>query len=103
MAFARGTTPTFTLTFDQDSVDLTAADHVYVTFSDGKTSFTKTEEELDVSAHSIDVYLSQQDTIALPEGKLEVQANWTYDGGKRAASKIESCVITRNLLDRVVS
>ena len=50
----QGTTPTFVLTLP-DTVDLTEAQNVYVTFSQGsQNSITKSGDALVVSAHEVD-------------------------------------------------
>ena len=100
------TTPTFSLTVST-SVDLTEADNVYATFSAGsRLLFTKTGEDLDVSAHQVDVYFGQEETAQFPTGAVSVQLNWTYQQGglvKRACSEIASVNVTPNLLSEVVS
>lgn len=110
MSIPVGVTPTFTLTFDDDNLDLTAADHVYVTFKSGLTKITKSDAQLTVSAKEIEVALTQAETLAfMPTSylpcppKVDIQANWTYTGGDRAASEIFSYQFGNQLLDEVVS
>lgn len=110
MSIPVGVTPTFTLTFDDDNLDLTAADHVYVTFKSGLTKITKSDAQLTVSAKVIEVALTQAETLSfmpasyIPNPPLvEIQANWTYTGGDRAASEIFSYQFSNQLLDEVVS
>lgn len=98
----RGTTPTFQLTINDESIDLTTADNVYVTFADKGWSLTKTGSDLDVTAQEVDVYLSQEETLAFPKGNIDVQINWTFDDGKRACTTIASVKVTRNLIERVL-
>lgn len=98
----RGTTPTFELRINDESVDLTDADNVYVTFADNGWSLTKTGEDLEVSANEVDVYLSQEETLSFPKGNIDVQINWTYDDGKRACTTIAIIKVTKNLLERVL-
>lgn len=100
MSIPRGTTPTFTLTFKD--IDLTAASHVYVTFSQGQRTITKTGDALEVRATEIDVYLLQRETLAFIPGNVEIQANWTVAGGGRMASDIVQYEFTKQLLPRVV-
>ncbi len=100
----RYTTPTFTLTLP-DSVDLTQATNVYVTFAKGDNKMTKTDEEIEVSAHSVDVYLSQEETAAFTSGLVQIQMNWTYSetgGIRRACTEIVTVNVTPNLLNEVV-
>ncbi len=103
MSVPRGTTPTFTLTFGSASgIDLTQAVSVFVTFSSGKTTFTKTGDDLVVTENTIGVLLSQKETLSFPVGDADVQANWITSNGKRVASRIAKVYIDRQLLDRVV-
>lgn len=103
MSVARGVTPTFTLTFrDISGLDFTAATNVYVTFSSGKSIITKTGEDLVLTKNTIDVLLSQKDTLSFPVGDVEVQANWTTTNGKRIASQISKIQIDKQLLERVI-
>lgn len=100
----KGTTPTFTLTFPDD-VDLTLANHVYVTFEKGNKELRKTGTDLVVTEHQIDVFLSQEETLSFPSGDVALQVNWTYtDGGvtKRVASNIVNVNMRTNLEDRVL-
>ena len=105
----RATTPTLTLTINDESVDLTAARNVYVTLEQNNTTLTKTGEELDVEARVVKVWLSQTESLALSEGQpLNIQINWTYidaDGVtvKRAATNVAKITITRQLLDEVIA
>lgn len=102
----RGTTPTFTFTLPE-TVDLTEADSVYVTFAemDETLIYTKTGEELSIEEHSVEVYLTQEETLALPDGRVKVQLNWLYEEGtllKRACSNIITIDANKNLLDEVL-
>ena len=98
----RGTTPTFELKITDQDIDLTEADHVYVTFRTKKGKTTYTGNQLEVTAHEVDVYLSQEETLAFPLGTADVQINWTYDDGKRACTNIARIVISENLLEVVL-
>ena len=97
-----GTTPTLSLTFSDETLDLTAANHVYVTIEGGGHTITKTDSELSVQEKKIDVYLSQQETLKFQTGNVRIQVNWTYGNGSRAASTIVSYNFGDNLLNRVV-
>ena len=100
MAIPRGVTPTFTLTFDDEGLDLTQANHVYVTFRNRKV-ITKKDADLNVSENSISVYLSQEETLSFRDGDTAIQANWTYGNGSRAASEIVVYRFTEQLYDTV--
>lgn len=103
MGVPRGTTPTFMLTFPEDSgIDLTEAVNVYVTFGFGKRTLTKSGDDLVVTERSIGVLLSQDETLAFPVGYVEIQANWSTENGGRFASEVVSYKITKQLLDDVI-
>lgn len=101
MGVPRGTTPTFTLTFPE-TVDLTEADKVYVTFAFNGNVITKTGEDLSVKEHEIGVYLTQKETFTFGVGNVRIQANWTMRNGNRTASEIKEYEITEQLLQRVI-
>lgn len=101
MSVPRGTTPTFTLTFDND-IDLSSAHNVYVTFKSGTRTLTKKTEELDVTAHAIGVYLKQIETLPWRSHQVSIQANWTDANGGRVASDVVNYPIGEQLLEQVV-
>ena len=102
MSVARGTTPTYILTFTEESLDLTEANNVYVTFRKGAKILTKTGSDIEVSAQQIEVYLNQKETLSFSQGDVEVQVNWTLAGGKRAASEVVTIPLSRQLLEKVI-
>ena len=95
------TTPTFTLTFSEENLNLTSAANVYVTFRSGEYLLTKTGEDLTIGEKTINVYLSQSETSHFRQ-KVSIQANWTTATGSRAASDIAEYPISDQLLKRVV-
>lgn len=98
----QGTTPTFVLTLPE-TVDLTEARNVYVTFRQGsQNALTKTGDDLIVYAHEVDVYMTQKDTLQFRDGIVLVQMNWTFSGGQRAATNIVELNWDENLLKKVV-
>ena len=101
MGVPQYTTPTFTLTFTEQTLDLTQATHVYVTFGKGRNAITKTGEDLTVSAKEIQVKLSQQETARFL-GDVDVQANWILPSGDRVASEVATCTIDKQLLTVVI-
>jgi len=102
MSVPQYTTPTFTLTFTEDGLDLTQAQNVYVTFRSGDVVMTKTGAELTIAEKSIGVYLSQEETAKFRIGYVDIQANWTTATGGRAASEVTKYIISEQLLKRVV-
>lgn len=103
MGVPQYTTPTFTLTFTEQNLDLTQAQAVYVTFKSGEYELTKTGEDLDVGEKTIGVYLHQAETGSFKTGNVKIQANWTTSSGDRAASEIVTYNITDQLLKGVIS
>lgn len=101
----KGITPTFTLTLP-DTVDLTYATNVYVTFADknGDALLTKMTAELSIDVNEIEVYLTQEETLKFPDS-VSIQVNWTYNEGavlKRACSEIVKTYFKHNLADEVL-
>lgn len=99
----RGTTPTFKLKFSDEEVDLTQALNVYATFKNLNTVITKTGDDIEVAAKEVDVYLSQEETLSFEaDTTVEVQVNWTYAEGRRAASKVKYIKFGKNLIGSVL-
>lgn len=103
---SRGTTPTYTFTLPE-TIDLTAAEKIIVTFakSDYTKIMDKTGDDIDVSAHSVSVYLTQEETLAFPTSSILVQMNiMMVDGGvtKRIPTEIVRIPTCRNLIDEVI-
>lgn len=104
----RGTTPTLTFTIADQTVDLSAADNVYVTISQYATSITKTGESVTASGNTVSVWLTQAESMRLVDGKTaRVQINWTYTDDltgtkRRAATKAKEITIENQLLGRVI-
>jgi len=97
----KGCTPTFTFTFSDETLDLTQASHVYVTFC-GKQKIEKSDADLTIGAKQVEVYLTQAETLALSDRVVSIQINWTYGDGSRSSSQIVKCQIHDNLIERVI-
>lgn len=102
-----GTTPTLTLTFSEQDLDLTQALHVYVTISseDGTPLLTKKDSQLSVEAKTIEVFLTQEETLAFAGLITILRANWTYTVGnitRRACSKKKLLYWEPNEMDMVI-
>ena len=97
----QGLTPTITVTVGT-STDLTEAANVYVSFKQGK-KLLKLTDGFDVSAHQVDIYLEQEDTLQFDPGTVEIQLNWTYSSGQRAATKPVSLSVSPNHLLEVLA
>lgn len=102
MSVPIGTTPTFILTFsEQSGVNLTQAANIYVTFRSGINTLTKTGIDLDIDERSIGVLLTQEETLAFVS-PVSIQANWTTPDGKRIASEVVSYQFDPQLLMKVI-
>lgn len=102
MSVPRYTTPTFTLEFSEEGLDLTQASGVYVTFEQASQTMTKTGSDLEVQEKSIVIFMSQQETARFCVGDIEIQANWTTADGRRAASEVVNYKISKQLLPEVI-
>lgn len=106
-AFKRGTTPA--LAFTIAGYDLTGY-ALYLTFkSRGSDIVVKREAELDVAydseadATTITCSLTQEDTLAMPEGEAEVELKATDDGGATVLwTKNVTVTVMRTLLEEVI-
>lgn len=100
----RGTTPTFTVTVD---ADITAY-LIYLTFKDGDYMLTKTNDDLTIAVDegvtSIDVTLTQAETLAFKSGStVDVQIRAVDANGATAiATTIGSVSVDRILLGGVL-
>ena len=100
----KGTTPTFTLTLPE-TVDLSTASNVYVTFKKNDVILTKTGEDLSIDRNTVSVFLTQEETLAFPDGQIRLQINWTYVEGntmKRACSEVANVYFQQNLKPEVL-
>lgn len=103
----RATTPTFTLTVKSTTLDLSEADNIYVTLAQGKKEITKTGEDVELTVpRTVSVWLTQEESLGLSEGCIDVQLNWTYTDAnqntRRAATVPKRIAVTTQLLKRVV-
>lgn len=107
----RGTTPTINLTLDVVSTDIATAwitiaqeGHIVIDKdldSEGVTIEDVTEEG---STHAvIHITFSQEDTLALVPGPLELQVRALMDDDKAVASNIFKLTVSRILKDGVIT
>lgn len=100
----RGTTPTFILTFPE-TADFGDAKDIIVTFADQTGRVLLEKDAPYVHDNVVEVTLTQEETLALPVAKLQLQVNWTYENGsesKRACSNIEQVSVCKNLHNEVM-
>lgn len=101
-----GTTPTYVLTFGDD-VDFTQADNIAVTICDPRRNvIVELEtEDLIITETTIQFSLTQEQTLALPNGNCLLQVNAIYDDGTsvaRACSEIGVLEFKKNLKNEVM-
>jgi len=102
----KGTTPTIILTLPDD-IDLGEASNVYVSFATrgGKELIRMTGTDISIDENVISVFLSQEETLKLPEW-VTIQVNWTYAEGtttKRAATKKCTIRVENNIINEVLA
>ena len=104
--FARATTPTFTLTVKDKNVDLTQVINVYATFEQNAVKITKTGTDLEVEEKVVKCWLTQEESLSLSVGSLDVQVNWTYydNNGNVRRGSTDTCtiVVTSQLLAEIL-
>lgn len=101
----RGTTPTFILELEDETIDLTLANNVYISIVSNTVTYQKKsgDEGVTVEPHRVLVYLTQAESLQFTaKEKIEFQLNWTYADGSRVATTIMSKRADRNLLEEVV-
>lgn len=101
-AVSKGTTPTFIFNFNENDVDFTLVNNVYVTFKSNLKTITKSGSDLTIYPHSIAVILEQAETLSFQVDEVEVQVNWTYENRRRGCSYIKDVGVLRNLLMKEV-
>ena len=95
----RGSTPTNT--FDVD-IDLTNAT-VFVSYEQGgRVVLEKTGEDLTVTAESIVLHLTQEETLAFAPGKVNIQIRYVFPNGAADASNIINTTFERIIKDGVI-
>lgn len=102
----RGVTPTYTFRAPE-GLDMTQARKIWVTFStpDEREILTKTGDDVTVTEHTVQVYLTQNETLRFPTSKVKVQLNWIYQDGlreKRASSNKFTINTENNLKNEVL-
>ena len=100
-----GTTPTFTLKMSEESeIDFSNAVEIYFTARQGSITITKSGEDITViDPLTVTTTLTQRETLQFkPNLELEIQLNWTYPNGVRAASKIKKIQLYKNLIKEVL-
>lgn len=99
-----GTTPTFTLTVLDDSLDFNEPAKIYFTIRQGSIKYTKTGEDIIIiDKNTLQVTFTQEETLAFRWNlEAEIQLNWIYDNGARAATKVKKIMLFKNLIKEVL-
>ena len=102
MNIYKGATPDLTFTFGD--YNPTEADKIVLSLStDGENPILeKDETELTVTADSISLYLTQEETLSFPKGIMYGQFNFVYDGGDRLPSEQFSFYWKPNMHNEVI-
>lgn len=101
-----GTTPTFTLKLKRSyDIDLTQVSKIYVTLKQGNVLLNKTGSAVSVvDAKTVQFSLTQEESLNLSIDKsVELQLNWVYANGKRAATKIITIELEKQLLKQEIT
>lgn len=96
---SRGSTPLLTFNVDVDLREAT----VYIEFSQrGVIAVEKTGEDLTVEENSISCKLTQEDTLGMRVGEVEIQISYIFESGDRDNSNILRGMITKVLKKEVI-
>jgi hypothetical protein len=95
----KGTTPTFIFTFSD--FDPTTAEQIIVTFSNG-LEIMSGNENMEVTTNRISLWLDQSQTLAMPNGNVNVQINFLLADGNRVATNVQTLVWSKNLHNEVM-
>ena len=101
----RGTTPTYTFALEDETIDLSLAETVYVTFRQGRRAIRKTGDDITVSGYTVTAALTQEDSLLFSQENepLLAQVNWVFDDGTRSASEIVRLDVLDTLEPEVLS
>ncbi len=104
----RGTTPTFTFTLKDDSIDLSEALDLIVTIKQSGKRIDIPASDLEIDGGTVSLYLTQEQSLKLTEGvDAWVQINWIYTNPRsgsprRAATKPKSFCVGPQYYERVM-
>ena len=100
-----GTTPTFTLSIkNKNNLNLYNAKKIYFTIRQGSLKMTKTDNDITIkNEYTVQISFTQEETIQFRYNiPTDIQLNWTYANGERAATKIKTIQLSRNLIREVL-
>lgn len=93
----RGTTPTNMFTVD---IDLTTATKIYITYKQqDRVAIEKSLPDIEVASDKLTVILTQEDTLKLAPGKVDMQIRALFPDHTAVASDIIETTAERILKD----
>lgn len=104
----RGTTPTFTFTLKDKTIDLSQALTVIVTIKQSGKRIDISGERLTIDGYIVSLWLTQDESLKLTDGiPASVQINWTYadlnGGSPRRAATVPKCfMVDEQFHERVI-
>lgn len=101
--FKRGSTPTYVFRLAErfrSEINLLSANHVYVTFEQGKNELQKKDNQLELTADTITLSLTQTETLSFKKGTLSIEINITFNDGGRAISQTCEDMVVESVEDR---
>lgn len=96
-----GLTPTIIVRVPQ-TVDLTEAANVYVSFKQYNKLIMKKTDGFIVDEHEVSIYLTQEETLMFCPDIAALQVNWTYADGQRGATRWIAIRFDKNQLPEVL-
>jgi len=98
----RGTTPTIQITVT--GIDLSTTQSVHVTIAQtGSKIKDFSGESIEIEGQVISVWLTQEQSLSLRTGMLEIQVNGLDALGRRWASAIQTVSVNTQLYGEVIS
>lgn len=99
----QGTTPIFILTVGDDPTFDLSDKSVYVTIraQDGQM-LTKSNDDLDITGRRIAMRLTQEETLSLKAGYVQIQVRWIDSEGNSMTTKPAAAAVDSVLLKEVI-
>ena len=104
----RGTTPILTFHVKNEQLDLNEIVEVWITFKTKagvkikEITYTKEDVTIDNEEHNIELFLTQEDTLELPDTNILVQLRVRFDDDMAYASSILDINIGHILKEGVI-
>lgn len=97
----RGTTPTIKL--NVSGVDIETISDWYITVEQDAYQITKTNDDIEFFENGLlQIYLSQEETLNLHKGDVQVQIRAVTVDGARIASDIQECGVEEILYEGII-